>query len=92
VGATHIAYETETGRILAIHRFSGEPGDPQSLKQAAASFTDVSEYGITVMSVQSDEFDSERNYKVNHERKALIDVPDFEGGIRFSFEEVGPSS
>ncbi len=92
MAATQIAYETETGRILAIHRFSGDPGDPQSLKQAAASFTEASEYGITVISVQPDEIDSERNYKVDHERKALIDVPDGEGGIRFSFEEVGPPS
>jgi hypothetical protein len=30
--------------------------------------------------------------KVDHERKALIDVPDGEGGIRFSFEEVSPPS
>jgi hypothetical protein len=92
VATTQIAYETVTGRILAIHHFQGEPEDPQSLKQAAAYLTDVPENGITVMSVQPDEIDSERNYKVDHERKALIDVPDGEGGVRFSFEEVLPPS
>jgi hypothetical protein len=92
MAATHIAYESETGRILAVHHFEGEPEDPQSLKHAAASFTDVAENAIAVISVQPDEIDSERNYKVDYERKALIDVPDGEGGIRFSFEEIRPPS
>jgi hypothetical protein len=92
VATTHIAYETETGRILSIHHFEGEPEDPQNLKQATAYLTDVAENGITVMSVQPDEIDSDRRYKIDHERKALIDVTDGEGGIRFSFEEFRPPS
>jgi hypothetical protein len=92
VATTQIAYEAETGRILSIHYFQGEPGDPQSLKQAAAYLTYVAENRITVMSVQPDEMDSERNYKVDLERKVLIDVSDGEGGIRFSFEEARPPS
>jgi hypothetical protein len=58
-----IAYETETGRILASHHFQDEPEDPQSLEQAAAYVTDVTENGITVMSLQPDEIDPARNYK-----------------------------
>jgi hypothetical protein len=92
VATTQIAYETETGRILAIHHFQGEPEDQQNLMRATAYLTDVAESGITVISVQSDELDPGRNYKVDHERKALIDVPDGEGGVRFSFEEVLPPS
>jgi hypothetical protein len=60
--------------------------------RATAYLTDVAESGITVISVQSDELDPGRNYKVDHERKALIDVPDGEGGVRVSFEEVLPPS
>lgn len=92
MATAHIAYETETGRILSIHYFEGEPKDPQTLKQAAAYFTDVAEDGVTVMSVQPDEIDSNRNYKVDLERKALIDVPDGEGGIRFSVSQMRPPS
>ena len=92
MATTQIAYETETGRILAIHHFQGEPEDPQSLRQRAAYGTEVPENGITIISVQPDDIDPERNYKVDHERKALIDVPDGEGGVRFSFEQVLPPS
>jgi hypothetical protein len=92
LAATLIAYETETGRVLAIHHFPGEAGDPQSLKQAVVYLTEVAESRITVMSVQPEEIDSERSYTVDHERNALIEVPGGEGGIRFSFEEVQPPS
>jgi hypothetical protein len=92
VAATQIAYETDTGRILAVHHFPGEPRDPRNLQQATASLTGVSEGEITVMSVELDEIESERNYKIDHARRVLMDVPDGEGGIRFSFEEVRPPS
>jgi hypothetical protein len=90
MATTQIAYETETGRILAIHHFQGEPEDPERLKQTAANTTEVPENGITIMSVQPGDIYSERNYRVDHERNALIEVPDGEGGVRFSFEEVLP--
>jgi hypothetical protein len=88
VAATQIAYETETGRILSIHHFQDKPGDPKSLRQVAARFTGVAEDRIIVISVQPDEIDSKRYYKVDHKRKALIEVPDGKDGIRFEFKEV----
>jgi hypothetical protein len=90
LATTHIAYETETGRILSVHHFEGEPEDPLNLRRTAAYDTGVAENGIAVMSVQPDEIDAERRYKIDHERKALIEVPDGEGGIRFSSEKVRP--
>lgn len=92
MAAAHIAYETDTGTILAIQHFQDEPDDPQSLKRAVASLTDVAETGITVISVERDEIDPQRSYKVDHERKTLIDVPYGEVGVRFSFEEIKPPS
>ena len=90
MATAHIAYETETGRILSIHHFQGDPGDPQTIRRAATYFTDVADDGITVMSVQADELDPKRNYKVDADRNALIDIPDGEGGVRFDVREVRP--
>ena len=90
MATAHVAYETETGRILSIHRFQGDPGDPQTIRRAAAYFTDVAEDGITVVSVQADELDPKRHYRVDVGRNALIDVPDGEGGVRFDVREIRP--
>jgi hypothetical protein len=90
LATTHIAYEIGTGRILSVHHFEGEPEDPQNLRRTAAYDTGVAESGITVMSVQLDEIDPERRYKIDHERKALIEVPDGQGGIRFGFQMAQP--
>jgi hypothetical protein len=92
MATAQIAYETETGRILVIHHFEGEPGDPQSASQAAAAVTGVAEYGITVMSVSADEIDSQRSYKVDPSRNAVIETTADEGGVRSGVTEMRPPS
>jgi hypothetical protein len=91
LAATLIAYETETGQILAIHHFPSEPGDPQSFKQGVGYLAKVAENRITVISVEPEQIDQGRRYTVDHDRNALIEAPG-ESGIRFSFEEVKPPS
>lgn len=90
MATAQIAYETETGRILLIHHFVGEPENPQSARQVAALFTDVAEDGITVMSVPADEIDSNRSYKVDPSRNAVIETTPDEGGIRSGVTEIRP--
>ena len=89
MASIQIAYETETGRILLIHHFEGEPGNPQSARRAAVIFTDVAEDGISVMSVPADEIDSKRSYKVDLGRNAVVETAG-EGGVRFGVREVRP--
>jgi hypothetical protein len=90
VATAQIAYETETGRILLIHHFVGEPANPQSARQVAALFTDVAEDGITVMSVPADEIDSNRSYTVDPSRTAVIEATPDGGGIRSGVTEMRP--
>jgi hypothetical protein len=92
VATAQIAYETKTGRILLIHHFAGEPGDPQNARRDAASLTDVAEGAISVMSVPADEIDSSRSYKVDSSRNAMIEAAAGEGGVRFGVTEIRPPS
>ena len=37
MATAQIAYETETGRILMVHLFLGDPGDERDTRQDAAT-------------------------------------------------------
>jgi hypothetical protein len=91
MATAHIAFETQTGRILLFHRFEDEPVDTQPTLRNAARLTAVEEAAMTVISVPVDEIDPERNYKINSSRDAMIETAAGEAGIRFGIREVRPA-
>ena len=92
MATAQIAYETETGRILMVHLFLGDPGDERDTRQDAAYLTDVAPDSISMMSVPADEMDENRSYKVDTSRNTLIETAAGEDSVRSSFTEVRPPS
>jgi hypothetical protein len=92
LATAQIAYETSTGRILLIHRFEGEPKDPQSTRYDAASLTDVAEDAITVMAFLAEEIDSEHRYRVDSSQNTIVEATAGQGGVGFGVRETRPPS
>jgi hypothetical protein len=90
VTTAHIAFETETGRILLIHRYEGEPGPPYGAQRVAALLTNVAEDAITVISVPADEIDPARSYTVDPSRGAMTETAAGQDGVRSSVTELHP--
>jgi hypothetical protein len=83
VPTTHIAYEITTGRILLVHHFAAEPTDPEVTRRDAVLLAEPSEDQVAVISV-ADDIEAGRPYRVDVDRKVLVEAEAGEEGVAFA--------
>ncbi|MGZ5395515.1 MAG: hypothetical protein ACXWEI_08600 [Mycobacterium sp.] len=85
MASTHVVYESTTGRIVGVHHFLGDAPEPDSTLEVYAN-TAGREAGrdapLAVASIDEQEVDRTRGYRVDVDRNALI-VDDH--GFSFGF-------
>lgn len=87
--SAHVAYDTETGRIIAVHHGAVDEAHARQLaanyarvKQCTKSkSTKVDEGQIAVISVTLGDFKPAKQYKVDVKRKTLVET---DGGVALS--------
>jgi hypothetical protein len=84
VATAHIAYEITTGRILLLHHFAAEPAEPELDRREAMELSELSEDQVAVISVAAAEVEATRLYRVDVDRKALVEAEAGEGGVGFT--------
>lgn len=89
MSSTHIAYDTQSGRIVSVHHGAVDAGHA---RKHAERFGKIGKEQIALITVPSGAFERGKRYKVDVARKALVESTAAEGGVGFSFGAAGRSS
>ncbi len=95
MSSTHIAYDTQSGRIISIHHGHIDAGYARQRVEHYAKikpYAKISKKQIAVITVTSEAFERGKRYKVDVGRKELVETAAGEGGVGFSFGATGRSS
>src|SRR6266498_1865179 len=97
MSSSHVAYDTQSGRIVAIHHGYV---DAEQARQLAHNYARLgadarmkrhvkaSEDQLAVISVPSDAFKPGKHYKVDVKRKVLVEAEPGEQGVGFSISTI----
>ncbi|MBZ5531017.1 MAG: hypothetical protein LAO20_06270 [Acidobacteriia bacterium] len=77
---THIAYDTRSGQIISVHR---GPADAAHAQQRAHERSKIAREHLAAIEVQSDAMQPGKLYKIDPQRKALVEVAAGEKGSGF---------
>lgn len=90
MATANIAYEVTTGRILMLHHFAAEAGDPELTRRDAMQLAELSEDQVAVISVPADEVVATRLHRIDLDRKALVEAEAGEKGVGFAVVGTRP--
>lgn len=95
--SSHVAFDRKSGRIVAVHHGSGDPEHARQLVHKYVRFgaypgvkrrATVGEGDLAVISVPADAFKSGKQYKVDVNRNALVEVDAGGEGVGASIVSV----
>lgn len=97
MSSSHVAYDTQSGRIVGVHHGHIDAGKAHQLVEHYARFMSyarsrqhakVSEEQFAVITVPFESFKSGKQYKVDVTRKVLVEVAAGEGGLGLGFTPI----
>jgi len=89
MSTTYVAYDTQSGRIISVHH--GAP-DACYARQRAQNHSKLAEEYIVVIEVPSGACERGKQYKIDIDRKMLVETEEGEQGFGFGFGKTGELS
>jgi hypothetical protein len=90
---TYVTFDKRSGQILSVHHGAIDAKEARSSAQHHRhDDAKIRDEHIEVIALPSDPLDNEKLYKVDVARKVLVAATAQEGGVTFSFGELGQSS
>jgi len=90
---TYVTFDKRSGQILSVHHGAIDAKEARtSAQHHRHDDAKISDEHIEVIPIPSDALDNEKLYKVDVNRKVLVAATAQDGGVTFSFGEVGQSS
>jgi hypothetical protein len=88
MASSRLTYDTRTGRIISLHH--GQVDDAHA-RRKAQQYTSIGDEHITVITVPLDGFKPSQRYKVDTNRKTLVECAVGDGGVGFSVGSTAAS-
>ncbi|HCW08372.1 MAG TPA: hypothetical protein DGG95_13510 [Cytophagales bacterium] len=82
MSTTYIAFDRRSGQILSVHHGANDAADAREC--CIQQHTEISDEHVAVTNIFSDAMHQEKRYKVDIDRKVLIEVVE-EDGVGFGF-------